>query len=147
MTIWAAMNGASGIVYYPFDDGHARLSESPEIAAAIRESVELVRNYDWLFEMPRAWIEYPFKFTSDADKTNAVAENSIAVRAGRTKDTVFVVAANTTDREIVVKERTDFDETEEDIRFAPLEVKFLSSRKKEPCKPKEGEKTTDEKKQ
>ena len=126
MTIWAAMNGASGIVYYPFDDGHARLSESPEIAAAINESAELVRNYDWLFEMPRAWIEYPFKFASDADKTNAIAENSIAVRTVRTEEAVHIVAANTTGRTIVVKPLLQFVEAGEEIRFEPLEVKFLT---------------------
>jgi hypothetical protein len=125
MTLWAAMNGASGIVFYPFDDGHARLSESPEIASAIKESVELVRNYDWLFELPRVWIDYPFTFAAGADKTNAIAETSIAIRAARTEKALFVVAANTTGRTIVVKPRIAFDDVQEEIRFEPLEVKFL----------------------
>jgi hypothetical protein len=127
MTLWAAMNGASGIVFYPFDDGHARLSESPEIAGAIKESVELVRNYDWLFESPRVWIEYPFSFKPGTDKTNAIAETSIAIRAARTEKALFVVAANTTGREIVVKPRMKFEKGGEELRFAPLEVKFLTT--------------------
>lgn len=125
MTLWAVMNGAGGIVFYPFDDGHARLSESPEIASAIKESVELVRNFDWLFEAPRVWIDYPFTFTSSADKTNAIAETSIAIRAARTEKALFVVAANTTGRTIVVKPRIAFDHVREEIQFEPLEVKLL----------------------
>jgi len=131
MTIWAAMNGAKGIAYYPYDDGHASLADAPEIAAAIKDSVQWVRNYDWLFEAPRAWIEYPFQFASSADKTNAIAEASIAIRAAKTKDNphiVFVVAANTTDRAVVVKPLVRFDEAEGEIRFEPLEVKFLTAR-------------------
>lgn len=131
MTIWAAMNGAQGIAYYPFDDGHASLADSPEIATAIKDSIELVRNYDWLFEMPRAWIEYPFKFTSLSDRTNAIAETSIAIRAARLPEnpgTVFIVAANTTDHAITVKPLLKFDEAEGEIQFGPLEVKFLTGR-------------------
>jgi hypothetical protein len=131
MTIWAAMNGAKGIAYYPYDDGRASLKSSPELAAAISESIALVRNYDWLFELPRAWIEYPFQFTSSADKTNAIAETSIAIRAARVKEhpeTTFIVAANTTERPIVVKSRVKFDEVGEEIRFEPLEAKFLTAR-------------------
>ena len=131
MTLWAAMNGAQGIAYYPFDDGHVSLTDSPEIAAAIKESVELVRNYDWLFEAPRAWMEYPFQFQRSEDKTNAIAETSIAIRAARTKENpniVFVVAANTTDHAIVVKPLIHFDEANGEIRFEPLEVKFLTAR-------------------
>jgi hypothetical protein len=130
MTIWAAMNGAKGIVYYPYADGHASLEESPELARAIKKSVELVRNYDWLFESPRAWIEYPFQFRASEDKTNAVAETSIAIRAARTADADFVVAANTTSRAITVKPLMKFDEVETEIRFEPLEVKFLTARLK-----------------
>jgi hypothetical protein len=131
MTVWAAMNGAKGIAYYPFDDGHASLAESPEIASAIKQSIELVRNYDWLFESPRAWMDYPFQFERREDKTNAIAETSIAVRATRLPEnpgTVFVVAANTTDRAITVKPLVHFDEAEGEIRFEPLEVKFLIAR-------------------
>jgi hypothetical protein len=131
MTLWAAMNGAQGIAYYPFDDGHASLADSPELVAAIRESVELVRNYDWLFEAPRAWIEYPFQFRRNEDKANAIAETSIAIRAAKTKENpgvVFVVAANTTDHAITVKPLVRFDEAEGEIRFEPLEVKFLTAR-------------------
>lgn len=131
MTLWASMNDAKGIAYYPFNDGHASLAESPEIAAAIKQSIELVRNYDWLFEAPRTWIEYPFQFQRTEDKTNAIAETSIAIRAARTKeasDVVFVVAANTTDHAIVAKPLVKFDEAEGDIRFEPLEVKFLTLR-------------------
>jgi hypothetical protein len=125
------MNGAKGIAYYPFDDGHASLADAPEIAAAIKESIEWVRNFDWLFETPRAWIEYPFQFASSGDKTNAIAETSIAIRAAKTKDNpdiVFIVAANTTDQAIVVKPLVRFDEAEGEIRFEPLEVKFLTAR-------------------
>jgi hypothetical protein len=132
MTVWAAMNGAQGIAYYSFDDGHVSLAESPEIAAAIKQSIELVRNYDWLFESPRAWMEYPFQFQRSEDKTNAIAETSIAIRAARTPEnpgTVFVVAANTTDRAITVKPLVHFDEAEGEIRFEPLEVKFLTARR------------------
>jgi hypothetical protein len=131
MTVWAAMNDAKGIAYYPFNDGNASLAESPEIASAIKQSVELVRNYDWLFEAPRTWIEYPFQFQRIEDKTNAIAETSIAIRASRTKedpDLVFVAAANTTDHAIVVKPLIHFDEAEGEIRFEPLEVKFLTGR-------------------
>jgi hypothetical protein len=87
-----------------------------------------VRNYDWLFEMPRVWIDYPFTFESDADKTNSIAETSIAIRAARSNEALFVVAANTTGCEIIVKPRIKFDDIGEDLRFAPLEVKFLTSR-------------------
>jgi hypothetical protein len=133
MTIWAAMNGANGIAYYPFNDRHFSLEEAPEISAAIKESISIVRDYDWLFESPRVWIDYPFQFQSSADKTNAVAETSIAIRAGRASQdpgTTFLVAANTTDREIVVKPLVPFDETNGAIHFAPLEVKFLTARQR-----------------
>lgn len=135
MTLWAAMNGAAGIAFYPYDDGHANLASSPEIAAAIRESIALVKNYDWLFEAPRAWIDYPFEFRSAADKTNSVAETSIAIRAARTSEnpnTYFIVAANTTDRELTVKPLVQFDEVTGDVRFQPLEVKFLTARTSTP---------------
>jgi hypothetical protein len=131
MTLWAAMNGAHGVAYYPYDDGHWTLAEAPELAAAIRQSIALVRDYDWLFEMPRAWIHYPFEFQSAADKTNSIAETSIAIRAARAPEhhgTTFVVAANTTDRAIVVKPLLQFDEAAGEIRFEPLEVKFLTAR-------------------
>jgi hypothetical protein len=131
MTLWAAMNGATGIAYYPFDDGRDSLQASPEIARAIKESVSLVRDCDWLFESPRVWIPYPFQFHSNADKTNSIAETSIAIRAARTKEypeTTFIVAANTTDRSIVVKPLLQFDEAQGEIRFEPLEVKFLTTR-------------------
>jgi hypothetical protein len=131
MTIWAAMNGAKGIAYYPFDDGHFSLEEAPEISAAIKESIALVRDYDWLFESPRAWIEYPFQFQSSADKTNSIAETSIAIRAARTPEypgTTYITAANTTDRAIVVKPLLQFDEVAGEIQFAPFEVKFLTAR-------------------
>jgi hypothetical protein len=131
MTLWAAMNGANGIAFYPYDDGRGSLSASPEIATAIKQSIELVRDYDWLFESPRAWIEYPLQFQSAADKTNSIAETSIAIRAARTKEhpeVTHIVAANTTGREIVVKPLVQLDEASGEIIFAPLEVKFLTAR-------------------
>ena len=130
MTIWAAMNGANGIAYYPFDDGHFSLEEAPEISTAIKEAVAIVRDYDWLFESPRVWIDYPFQFQSSADKTNAIAETSIAIRAARSREyprTTFIVAANTTARTIVVKPLLQLDEATAEIVFAPLEVKFLTA--------------------
>ena len=131
MTIWAVMNGANGIAYYPFDDGHFSLEEAPEIGAAIKESIAVVRDYDWLFESPRVWIDYPFQFQSSADKTNAIAETSIAIRAALAPEnpgTTFIVAANTTNRAIVVKPLLQLDEVAGEIRFEPLEVKFLTAR-------------------
>jgi hypothetical protein len=90
-----------------------------------------VRDYDWLFESPRAWIEYPFQFLSATDKTNSIADTSIAIRAARTKEhpeVTHIVAANTTGREIVVKPLVQLDEASGEIIFAPLEVKFLTAR-------------------
>src|SRR5205085_8916370 len=80
------------------------------------------------FEAPRVWVEYPFAFRNAGDKTNAVSETSIAVRACRNGDALSIVAANTTDRDIVVDARMKFDEARDEIRFAPLEVKFLTAR-------------------
>jgi hypothetical protein len=130
MTLWAAMNGARGIAFYPYDDGHDALEHSPELKTAIKESIALVRHYDWLFKSPRVWIEYPFQFQLNTDKTNAIAETSIAIRAARLAehpDTTFIIAANTTDRAITVKPLLHFDQLSGEIRFEALEVKFLTT--------------------
>jgi hypothetical protein len=130
MAVWAAMNGASGIVFYPFDDGHFSIETAPELASAIKDSIALIRGYDWLFEAPRAWIDYPFDYKNRADQTNAIAETSIAIRAAQQNGATFLVAANTTGRTISVKARAGiaFDEAGSDLTFAPLEIKFLTAR-------------------
>jgi hypothetical protein len=130
MTVWAAMNGAAGVLFYPYDDQHSRLADSPELAAAITDSILLIKLHEPWFQYPRAWGPYPFKYADPSQTYNAIAEASIAIKYAQapnsTKPTLLI-AANTTAREIkvAVKKETGFLQTPAEISFAPYEVKFF----------------------
>jgi len=130
MTLWAAMSGAAGIAFYPFDDGTSRLNDSPDLVAAIQESIRLVRENEPYFNGPRVWAPYPFHFQNESDKTNAVTETSITVKFSRDPggpQKLLVVAANTTPRNIVVTIEPSFQiaDVGPSLEFVPFEVKLL----------------------
>jgi hypothetical protein len=130
MTIWAAMSGASGIAFYPFDDGHSRLTESPDLVAAIKESVQIVREHEVNFRSPRVWAPYPFDYLQRDDEYNEILEPSIAVKFSRVADDTnrfLLISANTTARAIRVTARPVIGliGAEAELTFAPFEVKIL----------------------
>ena len=130
MTIWAAMSGASGIAFYPFDDGQSRLTDSPELVAAIKESIAIVREHEANLRQPRIWAPYPFDYLKRESEYNEVIEPSVAVKYSRLTDNsgnLFLAAANTTPNTIQVTARSGIELIDADpvLTFAPFEVKFL----------------------
>jgi hypothetical protein len=133
MAVWAAMNGASGIFFYPLDDGKSRLTDSPELMDAVRESIELVKKHERYFTGPRGYGPYPFSFRDQSQRYNAIAEASIAIRyseSTKDADTYYLVAANTTENEIAVNPGpgVEFLGATFPIVFKPLAVQFFSVR-------------------
>jgi hypothetical protein len=131
MTIWAAMNGASGVAFYAYDDRHTKLARHPELATAIEESIKFIRDHEAFFVGKREWAPYPFRFLAEADKYNAISETSVAVkfsRADKSSGRWHLVAANTTDRPIEVGRAAGvtFLDAAERITFAPFEFKLLT---------------------
>lgn len=133
MAIWAAMSGASGIAFYPFDDGLTDLRDSPELVEAIQQSIQEIRAHQQFLLAKKVWGTYPFSFPEGVDKYNAVFDPAIAVKYAQApgkSDRLLLTAANTTSR--VIKVRTQpglLDDTAQEMTFAPLEVKLLTVRR------------------
>lgn len=132
MTLWAAMSGARGIAFYPYDDGHSSIHEAPELMRAIKETVELIRSNEKFFTQQREWIAYPFRFEKRTDQYNAIWDASIAIKASQRRGSPgqwLIIAANTTDREIAVSPQPaiKFSGLSGRIVFGPLEVKLLEA--------------------
>lgn len=134
MTIWAAMSGAKGIMFYPYRDGKTAISDTPELITAIQESIEFIRTNEEFFGQSRVWEAYPFSFEKLSDRYNEISDPSIAIKyshAAVGKGFHRLVAANTTNREINVKPAPGFEieSVNEPIIFGPLEVKLFKIRK------------------
>jgi hypothetical protein len=132
MAVWAAMNGASGIAFYPFNDGTTDITQYPERSKAIEEAVSLIKEHQDWFAGSRAWAPYPFNYEDRRDQYTTTAEPSIGARFVKmpgAPQKYWVVAANLTDRVIRVTEskRVDVDGTDGTIVFMPFEIKFLTA--------------------
>lgn len=133
-TVWAVMNGASGIAFYPYDDGFTRLNEMPEIEKAMRSAIALVRDREDYLKGEPLWNKYPFDFKEPRDSTNAVAATSIVVRFAadkKDKSSLLLTAANTTSWTIEAKwdSRMGSELAGRPLTFAPLEVRFFKLRR------------------
>lgn len=130
MAVWAAMGGAAGIIFYPYDDGTTRLKEHPELMEAVRGAISFIRTREEYFTGKKIPGPYPFQFEDQAQTYNAVYEVRIATRyselraGGREK---ILVAANTTDAAVRVtpKKEVIFG-TAGTIEFQPFEVKVFN---------------------
>lgn len=129
MAVWAAMNNARGICFYPYADGASSLEESPELVQAIREVIALIRANELFFTQPKAWAPYPFKYKNTADTYNAISDTTIAVRFSKLPGDAtpsLLVAANTVNRPISVAMKRNWRTADgAEISFAPYEVKFF----------------------
>lgn len=132
MSVWAAMEGASGIVYYPYDDGHYSIRTNQEVAMAIKVSVDFIRLYDSYFTGRRAWGPYPFRYPNAAEGTNALLAPAIAARytqLDKRSNHLVLIAANTTERvvEAVAVKEIEIPATGP-IRFEPYEIKMFPAK-------------------
>jgi hypothetical protein len=131
MAIWAAMGGASGVVFYPFDDGVTRMEDSTETMKAVEETAHFLHEWGDLFRSRRSFGAYPFEFENKEDQYNSVFEGSIAIRyAKNSKGEEYLVAANTLSRKIKTRMRNHFrpSDPREYFEFEPLEVKLIPGR-------------------
>ncbi len=133
MTVWAAMSGATGVMYYPYHDSKTEIIHTPELIDAIQESIEFVRMNNEYFGPARIWNPYPFSFENLTDRYNEISESSIAIKYSKTPaDAGFyrLIAANTTSREIVVTPapNIEIESSQPRIVFGPLEFKLLKVR-------------------
>jgi hypothetical protein len=133
MATWAAMNGAAGIAFYP---GRNSPQTSTNIWNAIERSIRFIRDNESILRAPRLWADYPFVFLKEEDKYNAVFETSIAVKitSPEPKQEIFLVAANTTHKNIEVEFRPTFKESAgvRHLSFSPFEVKILRLKSGDP---------------
>jgi hypothetical protein len=130
MAIWAAMNGATGIAFYAYNDNHTSLPTTSEPLRGIKEAIETIRQHESEFYGSRSWAPYPFQFVNKTETYNRIFDVSIPVKYVKIRNTnhLRLIAANTTEKSISVNFAKNIVpvEGEASVLFAPFEVKFFT---------------------
>lgn len=143
MSVWAAMGGARGILYYPFDDGYFSIQDHPEIVQAIRDSIEFIRLYEPLLTGDRVWGPYPFRIISPDEDGDANSGSGVAIRFTRMDKRsrhLVLVAANTSSKPVIVEALPAVEmPITGALTFDPYEIKFfpvtIKPRQERPASP------------